>query len=191
MRELWFKTHFEVVDVFTTPSRFMIEHYVPLGPRPARIRHVSNGQTDYGAGHRDAPDPTRRRNRFGFFGQLVDNKGVHVILRRGHPAPRRGLHRLRRRAQRRQPPIRHRAASARKIEAFLAAEAQLPPNQQLVLLNGSYQVDQLASAHEPHRLVHRPLHLVGDLRPGDLRGLDVRQADPVLQCRRAEGADPA
>ena len=32
-----------------------------------------------------------------------------------------------------------------EIEAFLAAEAQLPPEQRIVFANGSYQVDQLAA----------------------------------------------
>ena len=144
MRELWFKKHLEAVDLFTTPSRFMIEHYVRWGLDPARIRHVSNGQTDYGAGHRDAPDPKGQRNRFGFFGQLVDNKGVHVILDAVTLLRAEGFtdfaveingDNLRYATEPRR----------RRIEAFLADEALLPPNEQVVLMNGSYQVDQLAA----------------------------------------------
>ena len=80
MREMWTKRHFDAVDLFTTPSRFMIEHYVDWGIDRSRIRHVTNGQRDYSMGSHASPPPARR-NRFGFFGQLVDNKGVHVILK--------------------------------------------------------------------------------------------------------------
>ncbi len=47
MRELWMKKHFEAVDVFTTPSQFMIDHYTKWGIDAGRIRHVPNGQADY------------------------------------------------------------------------------------------------------------------------------------------------
>ena len=65
----------------TCPSRFMIEHYVDWGLPRDKIHHVTNGQRNYGAEHargRRRPAPS---NRFGFFGQLVDDKGVHVLLR--------------------------------------------------------------------------------------------------------------
>ncbi|WP_428395323.1 glycosyltransferase family 4 protein [Lichenicoccus sp.] len=143
MRELWFKKHFEVVDAFTTPSRFMIEHYTDWGIDPAKIRHISNGQHNYGAGHDQPADPTRRRNRFAFFGQLVDNKGVHVIIDAVTLLRNEGFtdfvveingDNLRYATEPRR----------RKIEAFLEAEAALPPDEQIVTMNGSYQVDQLA-----------------------------------------------
>ena len=80
VRAMWMKRHLEAVDVFTTPSRFMIEQYVRWGLDRAKIRHVTNGQTNRNI---DPPpvEPRARRNRFGFFGQMVDNKGVVVLLR--------------------------------------------------------------------------------------------------------------
>ena len=79
MREMWMKKHLEHVDVLTTPSRYMISHYTDWGIDPSRIVHVSNGQRNYGVGTA-TDNEDRPRNRFGFFGQMVDNKGVWVVL---------------------------------------------------------------------------------------------------------------
>src|SRR5262249_54753150 len=78
LREMWMKKHLEAVDVFTTPTQFMIDHYARWGIARERLTVVPNGQADYA----DAGAAKERatRNRFGFFGQLIDNKGVHVIL---------------------------------------------------------------------------------------------------------------
>ena len=65
MRELWMKKHFEAVDVFTTPSRFMIDHYTKWGIPAERIRHVPNGQADYSEGF-ELDEDRSSRNRFGF-----------------------------------------------------------------------------------------------------------------------------
>ena len=146
MRELWFKKHFEVVDMFTTPSRFMMEQYTNWGIDPDKLRHVSNGQLDYGAASRAAgsePEPGRTRNRFGFFGQLVDNKGAHVIL---------GAVTLLRAAgfsnftiEFNGDNLRYASEERRKqFAAFLEQEAALPASERIVTMNGSYQVDQLA-----------------------------------------------
>src|SRR5689334_16491015 len=79
MREMWMKKHLECVDVLTTPSRYMIRHYTDWGIDPSRIVHVPNGQRNYANGMA-MQEENRPRNRFGFFGQLVDNKGVWVVL---------------------------------------------------------------------------------------------------------------
>src|SRR6202041_2409202 len=44
MREMWMKTHLAVVDVFTTPSRFMIEKFAGWGLDVEKFVHVTNGQ---------------------------------------------------------------------------------------------------------------------------------------------------
>lgn len=83
-RKLWFQKHLENVDVFTCPSRFMLDRYVAWGIPKARLRCVTNGQQNYAAGHTSRHSRSgkgRKRNRFGFFGQLVDDKGVQVLLR--------------------------------------------------------------------------------------------------------------
>ena len=142
MRELWIKRHLDVVDAFTTPSRFMIDHYVRWGLDAARITHVTNGQRDYNAGQVGASAPGRR-NRFGFFGQMVDNKGVWVILQAVRLLRAEGFTDFT--VDINGDNLRY-ASEARRteIEAFRAAEEQLPPDERIVSFNGSYHVDQLA-----------------------------------------------
>ncbi len=143
LREMWMKKHFEAVDVFTTPTRFMVDHYVKWGLDPARIEVVSNGQRDYSGGV--APLEERdQRNRFGFFGQLVDNKGVHVVLEAVELLRGSGFtdfvveingDNLRFASDTRR----------REFEAFVAREAERPSAERNVVMNGSYHVDQLPS----------------------------------------------
>ena len=144
MRELWFKKHFEVVDVFTTPSRFMMEHYTTWGIDPTKMRHVANGQLNYAqAAAAPTPDPDRKRNRFGFFGQLVDNKGAHVILDAVTMLRAAGFTDFA--IEINGDNLKYASEARRqKFAAFLEAEAALPLNEQIVTMNGSYQVDQLA-----------------------------------------------
>ena len=66
-------------DVFVFPSEFLAERYVDWGLAPEKCVAIANGQFNLGA------DFDRKRhspsvNRFGFFGQFIDNKGVDVIL---------------------------------------------------------------------------------------------------------------
>ena len=140
-RRLWFQSHLSNVDVFTCPSRFMIEHYVRWGIDPAAIRHVTNGQRPYGKPDLPHPGP---KTRFGYFGQFVDNKGIQVLLRAvgqlraqgftGFTVDLNGSN-----LQYASVPVRE------EIEAFLAAEAALPMHEQMVFNNGSYHVDELPS----------------------------------------------
>ena len=144
MRELWFKKHFEVVDMFTTPSRFMMEHYTNWGVDAGKMRQVTNGQLDYGAGSRTAaPEPGRARNRFGFFGQLVDNKGAHVILDAVTLLRASGFTDFA--IEFNGDNLRYASEARRKqFASFLEEEAARPAVERIVTMNGSYQVDQLA-----------------------------------------------
>ncbi len=141
VRDMWFKRHLSVVDEFTVPSRFMIERYVSWGLDPAKITHVTNGQPDYSKGHVSASVRTKR-NRFGFFGQLVDNKGIWVLLRAVQQLRAQGFTDF---VVEINGDNIHYASAARRteIEAFLAAEAELPVAERIVYFNGSYSVDQL------------------------------------------------
>ena len=141
VREMWFKKHLSAVDAFTVPSRFMIERYASWGIDPLKITHVTNGQPDYSRG-RALHDTREKRNRFGFFGQLVDSKGVWVLLR--------AVQRLRSEGFKdfsveingdnmQYGSDAHRA----EIEAFRSAEDALPVDERIVAFNGSYSVDQL------------------------------------------------
>ena len=143
LREAWFKRHLECADVYTVPSRFMIERYASWGLPLEKLVHVTNGQPDYASGAKALEGPApKSRNRFGFFGQLVDNKGVWVILEAVHKLRAQGFtdfaveingDNLKYASEKR----RH------EFEAFLAAERLLPPEQQIATYNGAYSVDQL------------------------------------------------
>jgi glycosyltransferase involved in cell wall biosynthesis len=142
VREMWFKKHLSVVDAFTVPSRFMIQHYVSWGLDPSKIYHVANGQPDYSKGQLQI-DGRVKRNRFGFFGQLVDNKGVWVLLQAVEQLRAEGFKDF---AVELNGDNRQFASEARRneIEAFLSKENELPIGERNVVFNGTYSVDQLA-----------------------------------------------
>ena len=141
MREMWVKRHFESVDTFTTPSRFMIEHFVTWGLDRSRIRHITNGQRDYNKQSWIAP-PRRQHNRFGFFGQLVDNKGVWVILEAVQQLRAEGFKDFS--IEINGDNLRYASETRRaEIEVFRAAEEERPLDERIVYFKGSYDVDQL------------------------------------------------
>jgi glycosyltransferase involved in cell wall biosynthesis len=142
VREKWMKKHMEAVDVFTTPSRFMIQHYIDWGIDPAQMFQVGNVQRNRGT-QLIADEGRTRRNRFGFFGQMVDMKGIHVILRAVEILRTSGFTDFV--VEINGDNLRYASPAYRKeIEAFLDAEGQKPVAEQNVIFNGSYQVDQLA-----------------------------------------------
>lgn len=141
LREMWIKRHLAAVDRFTTPTRFMIDMFERWGVERSRITHVTNGQRNHGVDLQPEA-PRRKRNRFGFFGQFVDNKGVYLLLEAVALLRSEGFTDFT--VELNGDNLRY--ASARRkeqIEAFLAEEAELPPEERIVTLNGSYQVDQL------------------------------------------------
>jgi glycosyltransferase involved in cell wall biosynthesis len=141
VREMWFKKHLSVVDAFTVPSRFMIERYVDWGLDPAKVTHVTNGQPDYSRG-KLLRDARKKRNRFGFFGQLVDNKGVWVLLRAVQLLRSEGF--IDFVVEINGDNLQY-ASDARRleIERFIEKENELPVEERIVVYNGSYSVDQL------------------------------------------------
>lgn len=141
VRKMWFMQHLQHVDSFTCPSRFMIEHYVTWGLPRDKLFHVSNGQRRYGMPPVERTAP-RSRNRFGFFGQIHDDKGLHVILRAVQILRAEGFVDFR--VDINGANIEFASAAVREeIETFLAAERELPLAEQIVTHNGSYHVDQL------------------------------------------------
>jgi glycosyltransferase involved in cell wall biosynthesis len=142
LREMWMKKHLEAVDVFTTPTRFMVDHYARWGIDPERIVVVPNGQADYSSGI-ELSDDRPRRNRFGFFGQLVDNKGVHVILEAVELLRGAGFTDFV--VEINGDNLRYAGEHRRKaFESFLEREQARPPQERNVVMNGSYHVTQLA-----------------------------------------------
>lgn len=143
MRKMWFMRHLSEVDVFTCPSRFMIDRYVAWGLDPLKIVHVPNGQADCSHGKR-LPVASGNKRRFGFFGQMIDVKGIHIILRAVSILRAEGFTHFTMELngsniQYSSPAIR------REIEEFLAEEEKLPFPERIVINNGAYQVDQLES----------------------------------------------
>ncbi|WP_404295183.1 glycosyltransferase family 4 protein (plasmid) [Microvirga sp. RSM25] len=141
VRKMWFQSHFAEVDVFTCPSHFMIEHYVRWGIPREKINRITNGQRMYGdpAALPIADGPKRR---FGYFGQLVDNKGVHILLRAVQILRSEGYMDFvveinGDNLQYASPAVRD------EINNFLASEQTLPPDEQIVFNNGGYHVDEL------------------------------------------------
>jgi glycosyltransferase involved in cell wall biosynthesis len=141
MREMWMKRHLEAVDVFTTPSRFMVEPFVNWGLPREKFMQVANGLDPRRTPALAAPARTHR-NRFGFFGQLVDAKGVQVILDAVTLLRAEGFTDFS--VEINGGNIQFATPECRAgIEAFLAAEAALPPLERNVVLNGGYHPDQL------------------------------------------------
>lgn len=143
LREQWFKRHLSAVDSFTVPSRFMIDRYASWGLEKSKIHHVTNGQPDYSRGQATIERP-HKRNRFGFFGQLVDNKGVWLLLRAVQLLRSDGFADFT--VQINGDNLKFASDERRtEIEAFLAKESCIPVGERIVYFNGSYSVDQLAT----------------------------------------------
>jgi glycosyltransferase involved in cell wall biosynthesis len=141
MRELWIKQHLKNVDAFTTPSRFMIKHYERWGLPADKIHYVANGQKNYGEG-RLVPDVQSKHNRFGFFGQFVDVKGVHLLIRAAQRLQADGFTDFV--IELNGDNLQYASQAVREeLEAFLRAEQERPFTSRNVVMNGSYQVSQL------------------------------------------------
>ena len=142
VREMWFKKHLSTVDAFTVPSRFMIERYVSWGLDRSKISHVTNGQPDYSKGQVQPLDKRAKRNRFGFFGQFVDNKGVWVLLQAVQQLRAEGFRDFV--LELNGGNLQYASESRRvEIETFLTEENELPMSERIVTSNGLYSVDQL------------------------------------------------
>jgi glycosyltransferase involved in cell wall biosynthesis len=141
LRELWIKRHLSVVDAFTVPSKFMIEFYEGWGIPREKLTHVPNGQPDYSKGLIPT-DNREKRNRFGFFGQLVDNKGVWVILEAVRLLRADGFTDFS--VEINGDNLKYASAARRaEIEAFMAEEEDRPFDNRIVQFNGPYHVDQI------------------------------------------------
>jgi glycosyltransferase involved in cell wall biosynthesis len=140
MRKMWFLRHLKVADCYACASRFQVAHHVDWGLDPAKIFVVPNGEAT--KAHTVSTAADGPKNRFGFFGQFVDAKGVHIILRAVSILRARGFTDFKvelngdnnRFAT---EPIRE------EINNFLAAESHRPYEEQLVTNNGAYHVEQI------------------------------------------------
>ena len=143
LRRQWFMRHFDQVDAFTCPGRFMVDQYVRWGIPAGKITYVTNGQRDYAGGGR-LPAASATHKHFGFFGQYVDAKGIQVILRAVALLRAEGFTDFT--VQLNGDNLRYASQPVREeVEAFLAEEAARPVQDRIVTDRGSYEVSQLAS----------------------------------------------
>ncbi len=77
LRERLIKSHLARVDLFLSPSRFLLERYVEWGIPRDRIRFLENGRVVPATEQAEETPPA---GSFGFFGQLYPDKGVLVLL---------------------------------------------------------------------------------------------------------------
>ncbi len=79
-RELFLKSFFAEVDAFVSPSRFLVERYATWGLPRERLHMLENGLD---AAEAAPPRPLARdgrRNRFAYFGQLNQFKGIKTLV---------------------------------------------------------------------------------------------------------------
>jgi glycosyltransferase involved in cell wall biosynthesis len=83
LRKHYIQKHFEAANHFVAPSEFLRQRYIAWGIPPAHITVIENGQPHF----EDSQQMAGRRashNRFGFFGQINQFKGVDILLQAMH-----------------------------------------------------------------------------------------------------------
>jgi glycosyltransferase involved in cell wall biosynthesis len=78
-RERHLKNHWLLADAFVSPSRFLVDRYVAWGLPAERFAVIENGLEGAPVPPRALP-PGGQRNRFAFFGQINEFKGLQVLL---------------------------------------------------------------------------------------------------------------
>ena len=78
-RERHLKDHLLLADAFVAPSAFLRDRYVAWGLPAESLHVIENGLDQRAAPHRAVPEGGRR-DRFGFFGQVTEFKGLHILL---------------------------------------------------------------------------------------------------------------
>jgi glycosyltransferase involved in cell wall biosynthesis len=79
MRQRFIQSHLDLVDLFLSPSEFLLERYVEWGIPRAKMRYEPYGRNaplTSTTGANENP-----RNRFGFFGTLNAFKGPQILLK--------------------------------------------------------------------------------------------------------------
>jgi glycosyltransferase involved in cell wall biosynthesis len=80
-REHFVRSLLEVADYFVSPSEFLVDRYVEWGLDRSRFTVIENGlDIEKPTPPRALPDPSARRSRFAYFGQVTQFKGVDVLL---------------------------------------------------------------------------------------------------------------
>jgi glycosyltransferase involved in cell wall biosynthesis len=80
LRKHYFLSYFDFVDQFVSPSEFLRKRYIDWGIKDEKIAVIENGQVDEKALKPRVLPMNGLRNRFGYFGQITQYKGLDVIL---------------------------------------------------------------------------------------------------------------
>lgn len=80
LREKYIKSVFENVDVFVSPSHFLVDRYVDWGLPKEKIMMIENGQPKAAFLPARTLMEGEKRGHFAFFGQVNPYKGIHVLL---------------------------------------------------------------------------------------------------------------
>ena len=78
-RKAWIANHITLADAFISPSQFLIERYVSWGLKREKFILIENGVMGKAVGAARLPRGGIR-NRFGYFGQISEFKGLHILL---------------------------------------------------------------------------------------------------------------
>ncbi len=78
-REQHLRAHFLLADAYVSPSHFLVDRYLAWGLPPDRFRVIENGVDGEPVPPRALSD-SGRRDRFAFFGQVTEFKGLPVLL---------------------------------------------------------------------------------------------------------------
>jgi glycosyltransferase involved in cell wall biosynthesis len=80
LRKHFVLDHFRLIDGFIAPSEFLRQRYIRWGIPADRIVVIENGQSAEPAPPARALPEGGSRNRFGFFGQVNQYKGIDLLL---------------------------------------------------------------------------------------------------------------
>jgi len=78
-RERHLKNHLLLADRFISPSHFLVDRYRAWGLPEERFHVIENGLEAQSVPARPLPE-SGRRDRFAFFGQVTEFKGLHILL---------------------------------------------------------------------------------------------------------------
>ena len=78
-REQHIRNHLLLADTYVSPSHFLLDRYQAWGLPAERFQVIENGLEGPSVPHR-ALTPGARRDRFAFFGQVTEFKGLHILL---------------------------------------------------------------------------------------------------------------
>lgn len=82
LRNQLFQSKFDLVDHFITPSEFTRGRFIEWGIAPERITVIPNGQENINKEPVTLASKPKadKETRFAFFGQMIDNKGAHLLV---------------------------------------------------------------------------------------------------------------